>query len=689
MGTWSITPDIGIGADGSVTFPENTDLTEKTYTITYTDGNMVCSKTVKQKGRDCVCSINVNGETIGNNAGTYTFARYTADTCVEITVTKNADWITAIGVDTSNQKITGTVTANDAVTGRTATINVNGKAGDETCSKSFDLAQEGKGCDCHTFSVTPSTVRKDAGTYTFATYTADSCITEITATKTADWITSIGVDTTNQTITGTVTDNGDANGRTTTINVSGRASSTPCPLSFDLTQEGQGCSCDDLTIPVTSVEFEWNEKNAPAPKYICDVDIDDCVTNIVCSVSNNQYFVADIVNKKLYASPQEHNTSYGSRTATLTVTYNADCSKTVELTQKCWTCGDLNIEMLIEQNQPFGTVIDDDKKWIDIAIVGLTEGTMQDSDYDALYLEYDRFGFSEHKWVRVDNGKKLQLKLTDVEQARWSYIDIGVNRNQGGCVEYNIRRICPCAMDDCFSSMIDRYGRSVDIDHVLPADPWLLVNGQTTTTIDNVTYEVMFNTGDGLHVPASALTIEGVPVSSESVFKTDEYGYEVLTKEGWYAEHEENGKTILIGYNPTPGVGAPYGQIRYYMPNNFTDETQDFHINYTVKDGNIMLDGEYDGMIPCSSFVVHIAQAPNGSHFQNSGERDEYHQVKRYLVPLSTQGSGSYPGQPNYNCGIIQLGGPNELNPNIPPPFISKIPDGYDIDSNDDGSCRD
>lgn len=249
MGTWSITPSTAsIDQNGNVTFPKNTESTEKTYTIKYTDGDMVCEKKVIQEGTGCIFSYDANSTNIpGDRESEYTFGTITpngADVSqITIEVYEGAEYINgSLSINSSNQ-VVGTVKKNETQSSRTIKYKL------KTANKSvcYDkTATQGKGCDCSSFSVTARSVGKDAGAYTFATYTADPCITEITATENSDWITAIGVNTTDKTITGTVKANGSVSEKTTTINVSGKAGTLTCPLSFELTQGGIDCPCETL-----------------------------------------------------------------------------------------------------------------------------------------------------------------------------------------------------------------------------------------------------------------------------------------------------------------------------------------------------------------------------------------------------------------------------------------------------------
>lgn len=250
MGTWSITPDIGIGADGSVTFPKNTDAKQKEYTITYTmDDGSTCEKKVIQEGTGCVFSYDKNRTNIpGDVEAEYRFGTITpngADVSqIVIEVYEGGEYINgSLSINSSNQLV-GTVKKNETASSRSIKYRLKTSNG----SVCYDeTATQGKGCDCSNFSVTPQTVGKDTGTYTFATYTADPCLTEITATENSDWILNIGVNTTDKTITGSVTANTSTSARTATINVTGsNGGSVSCPFPVVLTQSGVDCPCEAL-----------------------------------------------------------------------------------------------------------------------------------------------------------------------------------------------------------------------------------------------------------------------------------------------------------------------------------------------------------------------------------------------------------------------------------------------------------
>lgn len=213
-------------------------------------------------------------------------------------------------------------------------------------------------------------------------------------------------------------------------------------------------------------------------------------------------------------------------------------------------------------------------------------------------------------------------------------------------------------MDDCYSQVIDgKTGQLVVIDHALIADPWgINSDGLTSVTYNGVEYEIRYANADELHVPYTALTVDGSQVAP-SVFRTVS-GHKIMTNEGWYVEHYENGQVIRIGYNQDSN------QMIYYMPTNFTINRVDYWVDYDVAPGNVMSGGEFDGQVPCAHFRVHLPQAPNGAHYMKGkvgGQtaRDQYHQVMRYLSPLvPDEADKSCSGQPNYSCGIRLLGGP-------------------------------
>jgi hypothetical protein len=64
---WSVNPSVGVtGGDGTFTFPQNTTTQNIVYTVTYTDGNKECSKTVTVKGissSECCNKITVTPTT--------------------------------------------------------------------------------------------------------------------------------------------------------------------------------------------------------------------------------------------------------------------------------------------------------------------------------------------------------------------------------------------------------------------------------------------------------------------------------------------------------------------------------------------------------------------------------------------------------------------------------------------------
>jgi hypothetical protein len=143
------------------------------------------------------------------------------------------------------------------------TINVTG----ESACKCTDLVVSGD-----------KTIESDANTnIEIGTYTA-GCVTDITASTSADWVTSIS--TNNGSIKATVTENtSTTKPNTATITVTGKAGSDPCTKTFTLTQKAKESDpCD--RFEVTGVEaLTFYDATYTIANFTIDVATDVGVVN--------------------------------------------------------------------------------------------------------------------------------------------------------------------------------------------------------------------------------------------------------------------------------------------------------------------------------------------------------------------------------------------------------------------------
>lgn len=139
---WSVNPNDGVeGGNGSFIFPRNESEQDKTYTVTYSDGDKVCSKTVVVMARSIDC-------------------------CNEITVNEPSDMIPANGITATTAITTFTSTCGfDGITvrgsnGLTVSTN-NGTIYIDSCdenedeeTKDYTIYIDYNGSECKTITIT-------------------------------------------------------------------------------------------------------------------------------------------------------------------------------------------------------------------------------------------------------------------------------------------------------------------------------------------------------------------------------------------------------------------------------------------------------------------------------------------------------------------------------------------------------
>ena len=347
MGTWSIITPSGIepasiDENGNATFHKNTGNTEVHYTVKYVgEDGIVCTSDVIQKGNPCSYNYSKNKKRIPSNGGLYVFGTLSniQGQTITVKVTEGSSYIDGtLSINSSNQ-VVGTVKNNDSQTTRTIRYELNTSDGNVCYS---ETAIQEEGCNCRSFIITELPVGKDGGTYTFATYTADPCITEVTATEDSSWITSIGVNASDKSITGTVLSNPGIYNRTATISVNGNAGNIQCPLTFQLTQSGTGCECDAFWIR-SELPSPWDWDDDKTEKYV-SIDYKICVSEI--SVSPTEHFNARRISTamRIVFSPRGKNTTDEPFEDTLVVSYKVEgkeekCFIEIPLRQEMNGCG--------------------------------------------------------------------------------------------------------------------------------------------------------------------------------------------------------------------------------------------------------------------------------------------------------------------------------------------------------------
>jgi hypothetical protein len=188
----------------------------------------------------------------------------------------------------------------------------------------------------------------------------------------------------------------------------------------------------------------------------------------------------------------------------------------------------------------------------------------------------------------------------------------------------------------------------ITIDNNSIADPWkkaysatdgryiltaITVSGYVgTRRITDYHWDVIYTNSDKVYVPYSALSVQNSADEyvqlSPTIYLHDNnrrpngtYNDAPYSGSGSFFETTSEG--VIVTYN------SATNQIQYYIPNNFDPICKHYYVNYSVTDPehNRMSGGDFVGQVPCEHFTVHIQQAPNGAHYQNSGKRSEYGEV--------------------------------------------------------------
>ena len=221
----------------------------------------------------------------------------------------------------------------------------------ECPSRDFTITQLGAlVCKCNDLKVSgDKTIDSSArSNFEIGTYTA-GCVTNITVSEPADWITRISAN--NGSIKASVNENtSTTNTRATEITVKGMARTVECKKYFTLTQnpKTETCTCNDLIISGKTISYEAKDSVQIGSYSI------NCVTNISATSSLEWVTILSANNGKIFAKVTENESTESARTANITVTGKAGsntCTKTFTLIQNkkvtaCTTCEDANIEGL-------------------------------------------------------------------------------------------------------------------------------------------------------------------------------------------------------------------------------------------------------------------------------------------------------------------------------------------------------
>ena len=269
-------------------------------------------------------------------------ATYTADTCITITsVTDNASWIT---VSSGNSTINGNVQANTTLSSRTATVTVGYKADATNCSKSFNVTQDARPCNCGDLTLSPTALTwaysATSANSSSVTISKDACITNVSVPQGTNFTTSLN----NNAITiRPKGKNTSASELSETILVSYSASTSTCTSAITLTQGTSGaCNCESVTFTaLTTTIGSGGTSNSSIARY----GFNGCSGEIVSGetdVTWLKYLNAD--NNRIHVSAQTNTELGNERSGITTVYYKANptdtnlCRKEFTITQISVPC---------------------------------------------------------------------------------------------------------------------------------------------------------------------------------------------------------------------------------------------------------------------------------------------------------------------------------------------------------------
>lgn len=238
----------------------NTRATE--ITVTGKAGSDICTKsfTLTQNAKTETCTCNdliVSGKTISYEAKeNIQIGSYSVNCITNISATSSLEWITILSVN--NGKIFAKVTENESTeSARTANITVTGKAGSNTCTKTFTLIQNKKVTACTTcedanIEGLSGGATAEGGTNILIGSFSYDCNPGLTAKRVGgeNFVTNITVN--NGNVYGTVSPNTATTPRTEDIGIYVGDDTTPC-AQYTLTQQGAtpaACTCQEANVQV-------------------------------------------------------------------------------------------------------------------------------------------------------------------------------------------------------------------------------------------------------------------------------------------------------------------------------------------------------------------------------------------------------------------------------------------------------
>ena len=301
MGTWSITPSTAsIDQNGNVTFPKNTEPTEKTYTIKYTDGDMVCEKKVIQEGTGCIFSYDANSTNIpGDRESEYTFGTITpngADVSqITIEVYEGAEYINgSLSINSSNQ-VVGTVKKNETQSTRTIKYKLKTANGSVCYDKT---ATQGKGCDCDSdtdFRISPMSFSWawNETTPKTASITAEACITNIRIDSTlSDFTASLNSAKTVLTVA-PKNKNLDETPNSENLVIKASDSGKECTKTISLVQAANTCNCTSIVYTPDTSMIPSDATSATLGTFTMKDGCEFSLVDIYVSASDDPYGITN------------------------------------------------------------------------------------------------------------------------------------------------------------------------------------------------------------------------------------------------------------------------------------------------------------------------------------------------------------------------------------------------------------
>ena len=495
----------------------------------------------------------------------------------------------------------------------------------ECPSRDFTITQLGAlVCKCNDLKVSgDKTIDSSArSNFEIGTYTA-GCVTNITVSEPANWITSISAD--NGSIKASVKENtSTTNTRATEITVKGMAGTVECKKYFTLTQnpKSETCTCEDLKLIGNTISYEA-KNNVQIGSFTTT-----CVKNVgVTASSKNWVTNLSVDGTKIMAKVTENESTEESRTSTITVTGKTDtgnCEKTFTVTQNkkvtaCTTCEDANIEELSgEATAEGGTNILIGSFLYDCEPAGLTAKRVSGGDFitNMTVSNGNVYGTVAANTATTPRTEDIGIYVGTSKCAQYTLTQQGATPLTCTCQEANVQvgTTTITLGNAAYSTANTTYSHdcTVYINND-EAEGWLDVNAtngklefnSSSVATSERSANVYIDDIDGRHCEAIKVTQEG-PVHTYS-FKFKYYDYE----EGPMVTGDYNRYT---GYDMTDFEvdGQPATmQVEVYYRRSFYDKsvqdcTPTSAQNYTGGTSDNSVQTYDEGTQWCGGALIHV-----------------------------------------------------------------------------------